>query len=362
MSVEQTALFQLNFLLWLTWPHAPGAVVFPIFRHEGFSVYWVGPSLPTSLDFRAKADAAGIPYKKNPSPDLLLRNDHRRLLLPVECKVNSFGPEATGNDLKHSAVQCASLLSIDGRTIASFFGIEEEQEWSAHVVYAVGGGLEGRMQDTLSALTERLADAGVSVIGRCALGIDIRADGIYLMAAKGTDLPLTDGSLRDTNEVKVVSLAPGEDFYPLYIIPWDPSVGKVNGYERESLEERIRSTLFSVIGSRLDLPQFQVAWDDIMVEIVELWHHWKDAKAKSGFLQSVRGYANEVFRLLRKHSISVDTSHSHYFLVSNVTPAAARLVRGKLAGDFSSQGESGSAIGEVQLYLDESAGRREAGS
>src|SRR5689334_13610036 len=93
---EQTPLFQLNLLLWLVWSSSPDSItgIKPFFREQGYLLQAIGQPLSLSLAVQSRANHAGIPIQTSSKPDLLLRHSNRQLLLPIECKIRSFGPDS----------------------------------------------------------------------------------------------------------------------------------------------------------------------------------------------------------------------------------------------------------------------------
>ena len=68
-----TPLFQLNLMLFLTWPASP-AFVEPIFWREGFALRSIAPPIGVPLEALARAQVANLPIQPTASPELLLPN------------------------------------------------------------------------------------------------------------------------------------------------------------------------------------------------------------------------------------------------------------------------------------------------
>src|SRR5215213_3763670 len=92
---RQDALFQLNLLIWLSWPARPG--VYPLFRDHGFELYRLSQEVDVPVAARLAAASATppIPVSQRVSADLLLRHQARQRLITLECKVSSFGPDSS---------------------------------------------------------------------------------------------------------------------------------------------------------------------------------------------------------------------------------------------------------------------------
>ena len=257
-------------MLWLVWPTLPTDIVRPILREDGFDLRSIAPAFVAPLEVQARAGTAGIPFKERPSPDLLLEHSERHTLLPIECKVSSFGPDAPSGSERHQSRQAAALLSATGPYLADYFGLSAGVDWQAYLLYAVSGSQEAAMQTTLEVLSARLQTAHIDVTLAGAVGIYIAQDGIYLKPAAAT-VPITALRTSRPDGVRVVKLEDGEDPRVLYLLPWDPSIGPMDTYERRALEERVRSAIAFLIGSRLDATSFDVSLDEVLQAAVEVW-------------------------------------------------------------------------------------------
>jgi len=336
--MEQTPLFQLNLMIWLTWPAPPAGGMRPIFREDGFALRGVGPAFELRLEIRARAGAASLPFKERPGPDLLLYHHQRRLFLPMECKVSSFGPDVPPGNKKHQARQAAALLSATGPYLADYFGLLAPTDWRAYLLYAVSGNQEAAMQATLGRLSTQLQTARIDPTPAGALGIHVREDGIYLQPAPAASVPVTALQAAPPGGVRVMELEGGEDPRLLYLIPWDPSIGPADEYERRVLEERVRSALTSLVGSRLDAPAFEVSLDEILQAAVEVWEVWRDRQATAGFRNAVRVYVRRVLAQLRKRGVNIQV-HQNTFAFVQVTPQLAQAVRRYLLSAAFRRGE-----------------------
>ena len=336
--MEQTPLFQLNLMLWLVWPVPPAGIMRPIFREDGFDLRGIGPAFEMPLEVRARAGVAGIPFKERPGPDLLLEHHQRRTLLPIECKISRFGPDAPPGSKKHQSRQAAALLSTTGLYLADYFGLPAPADWRACLLYAVGGSQEAATQTTLEDLSARLQTAHIDPTLAGALGIYIRDDGIYLKPAPAASVPVTALQTPPSAGVRVVELEDGEDPRVLYLLPWDPNIGPADEYERRALEERVRSALTSLIGSRLDAPIFDVSLDEVLQAAVEVWEMWRDRQAAAGFRNAVRAYVRRILTRLRKMEVDIQ-AHQDTFTFTGVTPQLARQVRGYLTSVAFRRGE-----------------------
>ncbi len=323
--MEQTPLFQLNLMIWLTWPAPPDGSIHPIFYQDGFTLRGIGPAFEMPLEIRARAGEVNIPFKERPGPDLLLDHSHRHLFLPIECKISSFGPDVPPGNKKHQARQAAALLSAVGPYLADYFGLPEPGRWSSYLLYAVGGGQEAAMRETLISLSARLRTARIEPVSSGTLGIYIKDDGVYLKPDQTASVPVTDLQTSPPDGVQVMELGSDQDPRVLYLLPWDPSIGPADDYERRVLEERVRSALAELIGSRLDASSFEVSLAEILQMTVEVWDLWHDRQAVTGFRNAVRAYVKQILTQLRK-KVNIRI-HQNTFSFTQVTPQIAQDVR-----------------------------------
>ncbi len=341
--MEQTPLFQLNLMIWLAWPAPSAGIVRPIFREDGFTLRGIGPTFALPLEIRARANKADIPFKERAAPDLLLEHQQRRLLLPIECKVSSFGPKVPPDNKKHPAPQASVLLSATGSYLADYLGLPIPASWQAYLLYAVSESQEAAMQTTLENLRAQLQTAQIDQAPAGALGIHIRDDGVYLKPASTANIPVTALQTPPPDGIRVIKLMNGGDPRSLYLIPWDPSIGPADEYERRVLEERVRSALASLIGSRLDSTDFDVSLDEVLQTAVEVWAVWRDRQTTTGFRNAVRVYVRKVLLHLRdKMNVNIQI-HRNTFTFVRVTPLVAQKVRRYLIS-------TGFRRGEIDLW------------
>lgn len=300
MAFEQTPLFQLNLMIFLSRPSS-SSFVRPIFYRDGFSLYLIGPRIPTALEVRARVINAvpPIPIKLAPAPDLVLAHRSNRVLFPLECKCNSFGPDT---DQAH---QANALLSNTGTYMADLFGLSHSNSWQAFLAYAVSSDKQCAMDATLAALTERLTSAKIKTVPYGSFGIAIHRDGVYLEPDPNTIFPIPSLQQAPTTGIKVVELEDGEDPRPLYLVPVDPSIDAQDKYGREVLNERLRSALASLIGSQLDESSFEISVDEVLCTAIEVWDVWDDRESKSYIRSVVTTYMREVLRQISTYGIEL---------------------------------------------------------
>lgn len=321
---ERSPLFQINLLLWLTWDLPAGIGINPILWRDGYRVRWIAPSLTVADEPHAAAVAAGIPVKRRPSPELLLEHRTNSRFLVLECKASSFGPDVPPERPGHPAVQAASLLCISGKCLAVQCCITEPSRWGTHLTYLVSGGAEEAMGITLRALSDRLTAASVAGPDCSAMGLYLRADGVYLRAENESTPPINALQAAGPVNVKVMHLEHGDEPRTLYLLPYDPSIGPADEYERRLVEERVRSAVASLLGSRIGAAPFTVEVSEVCQAGFEIWDAWGDAEAKRGFARAVRRYVSRVVSALGRHGLKVTFERGVYsFSEANATVVAS---------------------------------------
>lgn len=324
-AFEQTPLFQLNLLIWLSWPSGP--VLNPIFHANGFALYRLGQTIAVPLAARLGAQGANPPLAVGEavSPDLLLRHRDRAALIALECKKGSFSPAST------AAGQAAGMLACTGPHIATTLGLDPPADWRASPLYAVSHPHQAAMAETLETLARDLTRAGVITCldPATALGIDVAADGVYLrfVAPERLLFPVTV-------DVKVMELASGEDPRPLYVIPIDPTVDLTDDYGRQALEQRLRSAFVATVGARIGSGSVSVGWDELMTAAIPVWPLWHGKGRR--LLQGCKSYVRRRLRELAALGATWDQSPTG-FTVADVTPDVADRIRRALQTPAQSQ-------------------------
>lgn len=343
MAFEQTPLFQLNLMIFLSWPSS-STFVKPIFHLDDFSLYRIGPRIPTALEVRARATNAvpPVPIKLAAAPDLVLAHRSNRTLLPLECKCNSFGPDTD------QAQQANALLSDTGPYMADLFGLPQSNSWQAFLVYAVGSDKQCAMDATLGELAKRLKSARIEAVPHSSFGIAVHDDGIYLEADPDVTSPIPSLQENPAAGIKVIELEDGEDPRPLYLVPLDPSIDAQDEYGREVLNERVRSALASLIGSRLDEQDFEVGVDEVLRTAIEVWDVWDDRESKAHLRNAVTSYMREVLRQISTYGVDLFPERDRVFF-RHIRRNAALDVRRYLTSVSYRQGKLDLQSAAIQL-------------
>ncbi|MBX3065224.1 MAG: hypothetical protein KF726_19750 [Anaerolineae bacterium] len=321
-SFQQTPLFQLNLLIWLSMSSTPQTItgLRPIFREEGYELQAIGQEFQVPLSVRYVLQKENIPIRTATSPDILLFNMEKSVLLPIECKVSSFSSNS------ENSAQANSLLTLLGVDMATTIGMPNASQWLSHLFYAVKHTDRISMSITLQELVGVLESTDIKVCKSESIGILVRNDGVYLQATQDGSL-LTLLNSDQQFGVHVLQLQEGEDPRPLYILPVDPSIGISDPIELQILKERLRSAVASLIGNRLNTNQFVITEDEIMNSTIEVWDQWKDRNSRVHILRHiVRPYLKKVVSAIR-HLGSIVTLEDKRMVFEDITMDHARKIR-----------------------------------
>lgn len=326
LPFTQDALFQLNLLLWMVWPPpSPHLSVRPVFREDGFELQSIAPALRPSIRTQLLARESGTPIQEQARPDLLLKNQESYTMLPIECKLSGFGAGSGSREVRQANI----LLSVVGPELAASIGLPHPDQWQCYLYYVLEADNHNTMFDTLSQLAQHLQDVHIETNTWGTIGIEIDTDGIYLEAVPYETSPLP--SLRNPVPTCVVKLEQGDDPRPLYLIPIDPDIGlKDELYGIRVLEERVRSSVISLIGRRLEATQFEIHEDEIMQTAIEVWGYWEHEPDKSSLLRKlVRPYLRKLLDELRL--LGADIKYEQRIIrFQDVTPKLAAEIRSRL--------------------------------
>lgn len=324
---NQTPLFQLNLLIYLCWDS--GNYVKPIFHENGFDLFLFEKTIPVNPITFAKANGLNPPLSinKNVSPDLIIRNESKKMVIPIECKGNSFGPDS------NNSKQACALLTFTGEQLGQFFGFSNYEEWKSSVIYVVGEDKSSLMLQTLKVLAKNLQEKGFAPSITYSLEISIETDGIYLKCP--SEKPCT--LLGIDQPIKIMNLESGETPSLLYLLPIDPDVNLQSEYEQLEFRERIRSSIASLIGMRLDQRNFTIAEEDLYKSIIEVWDYWGNLESKKRLRTEIGKYLNKVISELRKLGLII-TREGKKIICKNVKGEVSRKVRNYFMSDKYLQG------------------------
>lgn len=259
-DVLRDPMFQLNLALWLLLPTPLQSNVRPILREAELELESLSRELPVPIPDRP-AIAAALRTNDPPSapaPDVLTQHRDQPGYLAIECKGASFG---TGSSNARQAAGLLAVLRDLGPALGSSTGPQP-----GTLAYLTAADDHVAMHATLADLSEALHQQGVRTAPFGALGVERRADGLYLKLAEGSGLPPAL-STACSSEPRVVEVGADDDPRPLYLIPWDPSVEQApdeRAFCQNVLFARLAAEAVSVIG-RAPVPgRVQLDVDDLL--------------------------------------------------------------------------------------------------
>ncbi len=269
-TVAADNLFQTNVLLWALLPQPKGSRIVPVLRETGHELVRIECPLRAGLVERAELAKLTVQISQNPAVDLLLVQRNKRYVL-VECKSGSFGiatdqaEQARG--MLVAALRLSSRISLPADTVAELCYVVPMEETSA-------------LDVTLVNLAQTIASLGFGTCPTGALGISIKEDGVYL----GLSAPLSgtgECQARLTPEQKVISLSPGEDPRPLYILPWMPKAN--NALDLQAFREQLRQQLLVWVGRVRVNTTTVLDYEDLLNRMTRnVFKDWGDRSSLNG--------------------------------------------------------------------------------
>lgn len=328
---HESAIYQLNLILWLTWSNNPitKSGIFPIFHHEGYKLVFIGKQFSTSLQARTLAKENQLPFQPNPKPEMVLVQDTEKILLLIECKKSAFKL-----DNRERCAQANALLSLTGaeliRTIGTTDMDLDTEDWNSLALFAVKGRDESLMYDTLVNLSNLLIASKIMPSESATIGIYADLDGVTLKGYPVHKIPLK--TLRDEgdNGIQVLQLEDGEDPRKLFLIPFDPTVPDEFPEGINILEERIRIAFVSLLVRRSDEDSdFEITLDEILERGLEYWRYWKDTEATTHIRKKTLAFVRSVVKELQDIGIKVEiqTKAKRAIIFKKVTPHQAHEIR-----------------------------------
>ncbi|MDP9371494.1 MAG: hypothetical protein M3Q65_03365 [Chloroflexota bacterium] len=136
---------------------------------------------------------------------------------------------------------------------------------------------------------------------------------------------------------RVMDLEPGQDPYPLYVVPLDPDIDLRDPYGRRVLEERLRVALVGSIGRQLSRGAVSVTWDDLMREAIPVWQIW-NAESRRTLVRQFRPHVRATLRELNRLGARYEESPGG-FAIPEVKPDIASKIRRYLLSPAYGRGE-----------------------
>ena len=264
-------LFQLNTMVWASFPQPADAPVTPVLRNAGYSLYAIEQPLDSSVAEKAQLNKATLEIRPNPVADIVLYRDEDRTYILVECKPSSFG-------LNSDWAPQARGMIVAGGSVASRLGVSEKS--ASEICYLVPADDTQSTDKTLFALHEEVTGQGLKECPTGVIGISVKSDGAYL------GLPThIKGKARMPMalipEQRVVSVEAEQDPRPLYVIPWIPDGQDSN--DLDAFKEKIRTQLLSWLGKAAIGGNAVLAFEELLTDISRgVFQYWGDKSSLFG--------------------------------------------------------------------------------
>jgi len=264
-------LFQLNILVWASFPQPLGAPIIPALRNFGYILWAIEKPLDASVAEKARLAKTTVEISPNPVVDVVLHHDENCTYILIECKPSSFGvssdrtPQARGIIVAGGNV--ASRLGVGGKPVSE-------------VCYLVPTDDAQSTDTTLVALQEEVSNQGLAVCPTGAIGLSIKSDGAYLNALnnpKGTaKMPS-----KLISEQRVISINEEQDPRPLYVIPWIPDIQ--DDSDLETFKEKFRAQLLSRLGKVAIPTKMTLKFEELLDEVSRgVFRYWGDKSSLFG--------------------------------------------------------------------------------
>lgn len=286
-------LFQLNLMLWISFPQPPGGRFTPVLYDAGYKVQWISPKLSLSQEILGKLRKGEINSNRSVCPDLVLKQIDDDKFVLVECKSSGFSSEST------TAKQAFGMLVMQGNQLRDSVGGPRTDKWFSQLVYVVKSHDRVKLNATLGELAEAVDQAACASNEFDTWGLIQKNDGVYLNFGQAPCLNIS-GSC----PVRVLE-GEQQDYRPLYLIPVDINISKPDKLTLRGLQERFRSSFLAYLPRILKDDPLAINIEHIWKRAVELWDIWEDKATKRYLIREGRKW---LLRLLKhlKHKIDLE--------------------------------------------------------
>jgi hypothetical protein len=272
-TLTRDNLFQLNCLIWASFPQPVGAPVTPVLRNAGYALFRIEQPLDASVAelARFRETSAALQIQPNPVVDVVFHNTKNNTYTLTECKPSSFGvdsewsPQARG--LIVAGGNLSSRLGVGGKPAGELCYLVPEEDVQS-------------VDATLIELCNQVGGLSFITCPTGPFGLSIKEDGIYiglLNPPKGTaQMPL-----KFVPEQKVLEIEPGQDPRPLYVIPWIPDVQ--DDTDLEFFKEKVRIYVLGQLGKAPIGGQVTLSFEELLDEVSRgVFRHWRDRDSLIG--------------------------------------------------------------------------------
>lgn len=289
-------LFQLNCLVWASFPQPPDAPVTPVLRNAGYTLWSIEQPLDAGVAELARLKGATLQIQPNPAVDVVFYHSGNKIYTLTECKPSSFGVDSEWSP------QARGLI-VAGGNVPSRLGVSGKQ--LGEVCYLVPADDAESVDATLIELCKQVTSQGFTACLTGALGLSIKADGVYLglpSQPKGTaQMPL-----KLVPEQRVMKVNADQDPRPLYVVPWIPDVQ--DDTDLEAFKEKLRVQILSWLGRASIGGQVTLSFDELLNEVSRgVFQYWRDKASLTGRVLPMVGKVVEI--LFRDDSHASITKH-----------------------------------------------------
>lgn len=282
-ALAKDNLFQLNTLVWASFPQPMDAPVTPALRNVGYTLCAIEQPLDADVAERVRLSRATLEIRPNPVVDVVLYHAKNHTYILMECKPSSFGVNSEW------APQGRGMI-VAGGNVASRLGVSRRS--AGEVCYLVPADDAQSTDATLIALQEEVSSQGFTACPTGPLGLSIKSDGAYLgllNQPEGTaQMPL-----KLTPEQRVVAVNADQDPRPLYVIPWIPDVQ--DDTDLEAFKEKLRAQLLSWLGKAPIAGQIILSFEELLDEISRgVFRYWRDKASLTGRVLPMVGKVVEI--------------------------------------------------------------------
>jgi len=269
-TLTRDNLFQLNILVWASFPHPIDAPVTPVLRNAGYILWSIERPLNAGVAELARLRKT-TEIQPNPVVDAVFEHARTNTYVLVECKPSSFGVNSEW------APQARGMI-VAGGNAASRLGLSVGAV--AELCYLVPADDAQATDTTLATLAAEVSGQRFVACPTGSLGLSIKADGAYLgLLSQPRGVAQMPQML--IPEQRVIAVRANQDPRPLYIIPWIPDV--VDDTALEAFKEKLRAQLLSWLGKASIGGQVTLQFEDLLYEVSRgIFRIWRDRDSLHG--------------------------------------------------------------------------------
>ncbi len=286
-NIIGNAVFQLNLMLFLTWPTHRGSYIKPILYDAGYRLSYIEHEFAVPIAAALKMTDAGLTANRTVDPEALLEHAGERVVVPLECKRSSFGPTTK------QAKQARGYLTLTGHEIATQVAMPEPNSWRGVLTYVSRRGHGLAILSTLHQLITQLTDADITCAKVASLEVGYTDRNITLSNIEYSE-PLPGVEL--SHPRIVMDVYNNVDPRPLYLIPYMPSADdKKDPITERVFIERVRAAVM-LLFERLDGSVHEYELDALLARTIQVWHLWYKLEAKRHVRRQAKDLFREVFK------------------------------------------------------------------